>query len=368
MPNIWSLQLFWTIFIRGELQIINVSSNTFIHFNQSNIFSGYFKTITIFYIALTILIIFVFLIAFLIKFITINANLGDIGIKEKLIETAKRFGTTMLILIFMPIIMYATTILLDFILSSIFIGENAIIKPIDQNVIDNFMKQLYSIGSNQNGVFTNLNDFSYPADAYLSKYNYFVQIVVIYAITFSYLYLMWTYFQKLLEIFILFITAPIAGVFAFSDDDLKIKLWVKEIRNKMLSMLMVIIVYVFYNYLIMQLINVLYTNNINYDVRYVLAIVFSVALFIVVIITVNLFNKKNQQYKGIIKSIRSLQDTIKYNFVSLNNTVKESNVNSEFNRENSKYSHTLIEQVKQINQKMDSENQNIESLKKQGVF
>lgn len=361
MYNIWLLEFFWTIFVQGQLQIINGSSQAFIGLNSQPIFGGYLEIITYFYIALFVTILFVFIIAFLIKFIAISGSLNDISIKEKLIATAKKFGSTILILIALPIIMYLITIVLDFVLSKLFVDLNII--SVDGQ--EDFLKQLYTIGSQNIAIGgINMETFGPPSSAYIENYNYFVQFIVINAIMFSYLYLMWTYFQKLLEIFILFITAPIAGVFAFSNEDLKIKLWIKEIKNKLLSMLMVVIIFSLYNFIIMALINQL-SNLDNINIKYIFSVILSIGLFIVIILSVNIFNKKNEQYKGILKSLRSIQDSLKYNFVVLDNNLKKINNHSQYMIEENSINHKLVEQVKSV-EKNISNNKN--GLEKASVF
>lgn len=356
MYNIWLLEFFWTIFVQGQLQIINGSSQAFIGFNSQHIFSGYFEIITYFYLAFFVIVLLVFIIAFLIKFIAISGNMNDISVKEKIIATGKRFGTTMLILIALPIIMYLITILLDLALTRLFVDTNII--SIDGQ--ETFLKQLYCIGSvNLPVASIDINNFGPPSSVYIENYNYFVQFIVVNAILFSYLYLMWTYFQKLLEVFILFVTAPFAGVFAFSEEDLKIKLWVKEIKNKLLSMLMVVIVFTFYNFIIMAIINQL-SNLDNLNMKYIFSVILSIGLLIVVILSVNIFNKKNDQYKGIIKSIRSIQDSIKYNFIVLDNNLKKIGNHSQYMIEENNISHKLVDSVKSVDRNVTNSNKGLE--------
>lgn len=359
MYNIWLLEFFWTIFVQGQLQIINGSSLAFIGINSQPIFSGYFETITYFYLGLFAITSFVFIIAFLIKFIAISGNMNEISIKEKLIHTAKRFGSTLLILITLPLIMYILTIVLDFSLGRLFIDTNII----SSDGHDTFMYQLYTIGiENLPTNAIDVTHFGPPSSQYIENYNYFVQFIVVNAIMFSYLYLMWTYFQKLIEIFILYITAPFAGVFAFSDDDLKVKLWMKEIKNKLISMLMVIVIFTLYNFIIMAIINQLSNSN-DINLKYILSVIISVGLFIVIIISVNMFNKHNQQYKGIIKSIRSIQDSLKYNFIVLDNHIKKINNNNKLLIEENQINHQLIEQAKGINEKTSAIRNGMDKLK-----
>ena len=350
MYNIWLLEFFWTIFVKGQMQLIQGSSssfNLFFHNNGDNppIFSGYFEYLTIFYINFFFFFLFCSIVAFVIRFISINANFSDLRIKEKLIEAGKNFGGTLVLLMFLPLILFVITILMDVLFSEIFTKLNLI------NINnDEFMKQLYSIGIGQNLANTNVDiiNFNPPSVEYIESYNFFVQFIVINTIMITYLYLMWTFFQKLIEIMILYVTAPFAGVFAFSDDNLKIKLWFKKNKNKYLTIIITVVLFCFYNYLIMILINA-FSSLENSNLKFILSVIFSIALFVCIVISVNIFNKRNDQYKGIIKSLRSIQDSIKYNFLVLDNSVKRVSQNSKYLVETNQINHNLVEQVKNVN-------------------
>ncbi|MGL4343172.1 MAG: Mbov_0396 family ICE element transmembrane protein [Metamycoplasmataceae bacterium] len=314
----WLLDFVWRIFIQGPLMIINSFSNVLKNIFGLKFFdvvttgdSGISNTIISYALSAAFVAAFC-LIVFLFQFIVIF--LSEKGyFKYRIINSFKRLSLSFFLILLVPIFMMIFALIFDQILlifNNIWFGIG------NEDPGKSIATLLYDVGYWESGNVPipggNIS-FAPPAYEYLIKYNFTLQIFVVNFTMIVVLYFSWNFLQKIIEIFMLYITYPFAVLASIGSDKITSKIWFKEILNKATIALLTILLYYLFTIFILSQDNALIGSEAKNVI--VSKILFTVLLtaFGFSMLYLNIFvSRLFYQYSGFINSFKSAKQTFNF--------------------------------------------------------
>lgn len=310
----WLLQFVWIIFVQGPLLVIKglqsfitklfgLDLYSFFQ-NQGSIANKIFLTYG-FYLMISIFIgIMVFICRMIMVFLS-----DDIDSKPKIIKLSKGAGKGILLVIGFPILFMGFIAFLgaiNLVIFNIFKNDRSFVFELSYNISDYYLNNKTMLESN-----FAINEEGFKE---LQNVNFIVQIGSSLIGMSIMIWFFWNFIQKIIEIFILFLSYPIIVGATLGDGEIKRKILINEILNKALIFLTTIIFYSLF-ITILQVANKIITEipqvnekNIG-NLKPILKFVF---LFITStsIISMNwFFSKSIRQHNGVLQSLNSIKQT-----------------------------------------------------------
>lgn len=329
--------------------------DTVIPAGKDNAILSYILSAT--FVAAFCLIVFIF--QFLVVFSSEKGN-----VKMKIVSSIKRLGYSIFLIILIPIGMLLFALIFDQIL---LVFNNIWGSPQSGEGSEagkSLAKLLFDVGywgdlkeiPNTSG-----DTFGPPEYKYLIEYNFIIQILVVNFTMALLLYFGWNFLQKIIEIFILYITYPFAILSSIGTESINSSIWFKEILNKATTALLTILMYFVFSIFILAVDNSLIDSaNVTKEKRILFTILLIATGFS--IIWANIFvSRLFRQHSGFIGSYKSAKQTMEFSnkYISNNNNVS----NKEKQSKKEHYSETINNE--------NSENQflkSIESSQKNGYY
>lgn len=341
----WLLEFVWRIFIQGPLLIINffttngninkILENVGFVPTESNSLNSIINisvviSIIISFAAILITCIFIF------KLFKVVAS-REIIIKYQLIEIVKELFKIIVLTFIFSIFFGVIFILFDTLFTLLNEAGEKIINQVGVNEtssIEKIPSILYYIIS---GVeYTNNENFLFPNNFLESanSMNFLFSIILVLVFSFSLIYIIWSIFQKMIEIIFLYITLPITFATGFESQKINWKIWTKEIFNKIalifvLAILLRLYLYLFYS---------IYTNIIikiwgekDHNINLYLSLFVVLALSGSSFFVSRMFSIKYKENIGIFNTISSINQT--KDFIIKNSQTLESNLNNKIHLE-----------------------------------
>lgn len=309
----WLLQFVWIIFVQGPLLVIKglqlfitklfgLDLYSFFQ-NQGSIANKIFLTYG-FYLMISI---FIGIMVFICRMIMIFLS-DDIDSKPKIIKLSKGAGKGILLVIGFPILFMGFIAFLgaiNLVIFNIFKNDRSFVFKLSDNISNYYLDKT---------MFNNNLTLNEIGIKKLENVNFIVQIGSSLIGMSIMIWFFWNFIQKIIEIFILFLSYPIIVGATLGDGEIKRKILINEILNKALIFLTTIIFYSLF-ITILQVANQIITkppkadeNNIG-DLKPILKFVF---LFITStsIISMNwFFSKSIRQHNGVLQSLNSIKQT-----------------------------------------------------------
>ncbi len=315
----WLLEFIWRIFIQGPLLIINfftkdnviskITSN--IGFNIDNdlgIINALINTSIIF-----LFVSIIMLAVFVVKICKVIITSNHYYTKEQLIHVLKEFGKTILISL-----MFIVVFELIFSLFDIFI--EALNQVYDKNLkasgkhghsydIINLPEILYKIISGEEKVSPN---FLFPKEAFLTKMdniNFLSAIILVFAFAFFLIWMVWSIYQKFLEIIFLYVSFPVSLAFGEEKETISWKIWTKEIFNKMVIIFLLMVclrLYCYFFLIVESGFSKIWKTN---DAKLYLSLILILAEGFSVMFYVKFISTRNKENIGIWSTINSFKQT-----------------------------------------------------------
>ena len=271
--------------------------------NQGSIANKIFLTYG-FYLMISIFIgIMVFICRMIMVFLS-----DDIDSKPKIIKLSKGAGKGILLVIGFPILFMGFIAFLgaiNLVIFNIFKNDRSFVFKLSDNISNYYLDKT---------MFNNNLTLNEIGIKKLENVNFIVQIGSSLIGMSIMIWFFWNFIQKIIEIFILFLSYPIIVGATLGDGEIKRKILINEILNKALIFLTTIIFYSLF-ITILQVANQIITkppkadeNNIG-DLKPILKFVF---LFITStsIISMNwFFSKSIRQHNGVLQSLNSIKQT-----------------------------------------------------------
>ena len=363
----WLLEFVWRIFIQGPLLIINfftndnvltnLTSNIWFNINSDyGVINSLINVSIVFSFAL-ILIIFVFLYKLFKVMITSNHSYTKI----QLIEVFKEFSKTILITLVFVLIF-------QFVFASFDVLMNVFNKVYDKtNMKTSFITNiLYSLITSES-LSKNNPYFLFPENDFLTKMdsmNFIASIVLVMSFAFFLIWMVWSVYQKMLEIMFLYITFPISLAFGQESEKLSWKIWTKEIFNKFVIIFLLLVsirIYCYGFYMTYQTIikNVWKTNDQG---KLYVSLIYILATGSSCIFATKFIANRNKENIGIIGSFSSFKQT--RNFIT-NKQVINNNDNNNYQVSINENINTLKSDIRRLRYEQNS---NISSLRKIKLF
>lgn len=272
--------------------------------NQGSIANKIFLTYG-FYLMISIFIgIMVFICRMIMVFLS-----DDIDSKPKIIKLSKGAGKGILLVIGFPILFMGFIAFLgaiNLVIFNIFKNDRSFVFELSDNISDYYLNNKTMLESN-----FAINEEGFKE---LQNVNFIVQIGSSLIGMSIMIWFFWNFIQKIIEIFILFLSYPIIVGATLGDGEIKRKILINEILNKALIFLTTIIFYSLF-ITILQVANKIITEipqvnekNIG-NLKPILKFVF---LFITStsIISMNwFFSKSIRQHNGVLQSLNSIKQT-----------------------------------------------------------
>ncbi len=363
----WLLEFVWRLFIQGPLLIINffTSDNVLTNLTSNigfNINSDYgiinsLISVSIVFSFALVLIIFVFLYKLFKVMITSNHNYTKI----QLIEVFKEFAKTILITLVFVLIFQLVFACFDVLM-------NVFNKVYDKaNTKSNFITNiLYSLITGQNLTKDN-QYFLFPDKNFLTimdSMNFLVSIILVMSFAFFLIWMVWSIYQKMLEIMFLYITFPISLAFGQESEKLSWKIWTKEIFNKFMIIFLLLVcirLYCYGFYMTYQTIikNVWKTNDQG---KLYISLIYILATGSCIMFATKFIANRNKENIGIIGSFSSFKQT--RNFIT-NKQVINNNDNNSYQVSINENINTLKSDIRRLRYE---QNENIASLRKIKLF
>lgn len=271
--------------------------------------------------------LFVMIFIFKIAWVMITSKTENI--KINIIESSKEFGKSLIVLLCFMIIFTALFTLFDLTIRQI----DKSFKKLDQshsNKLNNIPSYIYEMITNgqkptKDGNFLFPSNWKTGQEGSIDSLNFLVSILFVNAFAFFLIWIIWSIFQKMIEIFILYLTFPIATAVNSEKNKINWKIWIKEIINKIILVIIMLIllrvfIYMFY---------FIYTNSINnnklwhkYNEKLYISFLLILALGFSLIFTTKLFANKEKEHIGIFTtfiSFKQMQRFIQNNSQNINN-------------------------------------------------
>lgn len=347
----WLLEFVWRIFIQGPLLFIdfltgdNLKSGSLFTFNVNLVNSNHFINYLSFPIFMGISLIVLFICFCLrIAYITIKAN-GHTS-KYEIIKSFKKLMMFSSLILFISLLVPVILWLMD----QLNLGINKVLQPNYHEVFINhpnanlsdyvYLTMMRNALASHDGpdLWTDVaaahkHHFFYPehfsiisSNAPGNKVNFFVSIIFSLSVLWFLLWMVWNVFQKILEVFFLCYSLAFAMSFSFNEtNDLRWKIWIREIVNKILIFILLIVMYRIFVYMYVDAYHIIAygqkpkisldqitkpNNFINPQIN-ILYIMFIVVLAIgsTIMFLARFISHKNFEYIGIWSSIKSFQQT-----------------------------------------------------------
>ena len=341
----WLLEFVWRIFIQGPLLIINffttngninnLLSNIGFTLNTSETLTSVINITIVISIIMSIFAA-LFVIIFVFKIFKVLIVSNNENTKMEIIELSKEFLKTLCFIFIFTLFFSFIFILFDVLFQVMNeVGENLMnnLGSSGENItIENIPSRLYwiltglELGNNTN--------FLPPSNDFLStanSMNFLFSIILVVSFSFILIWIVWSMFQKMIEIVFLYITFPISLAAGIETQQISWKIWMKEIINKIvlvfiLAILLRVFLYLFY-FICETIIVPIWSdhNNVLYVCLFLTLALGGSSLFVS-----KMFSIKTKENIGIFSSIKSFKQT--RNFIinnklnSLNGVSKQINL------------------------------------------
>ncbi len=342
----WLLEFLWRVFVQGPLLFIqfltgdNLKTGGLFSFTiQYSAESKYFVSYLSFsiFMAISLLILFS---AFLIRIAYITAKSNGMTTKYEIIQLLKRAGVFVCIILCLSLLLG----LLFFLMDQINVAITKTFTPIGADKFsthsfsDYIYKTLFNNSITWDGVSVAKNaNYFVPSqfsiidgDKNGNALNFIVIILFVFAIAGFLFWMVYTVFQKMLEILFLGFGLPFTMSFSLSEvTDMRWKIWVNEIFNKIIIFIVLMVLYRIFVYIYIDAYNVIWNakggvtipkageaiggdthgfNNPRLNILYIMFIIVMATGSSIVFLN-KYIAKRNLEHIGIFKSIQSYQQT-----------------------------------------------------------
>ncbi|MGL5519911.1 MAG: Mbov_0396 family ICE element transmembrane protein [Metamycoplasmataceae bacterium] len=334
----WLLEFVWRIFIQGPLMIINSFSEVlkrifglkFFDFAINTNGNSILQTVLSYSLSAAFVSAFL-LVVFLFQFIVVFLSEKGI-IKNRIINSFKRLGLSFFLIILVPIAMMLFALVFD----QISIVFNNIWFNSTGDAGSSMAKLLYDIGYWDAGSVPNpggtTGSFGPPAYEHLIKYNFALQIFVVNFTMILVLYFSWNFLQKIIEMFMLYITYPFGVLASVGSDQITSKIWFKEILNKAtIAMLTILLYHLFVIFVFSQAKDLIGSGAATPITSKILFTVLLTAFGFAAIYLNAFVSRLFYQYSGFINSYKSAKQTFSFSNKYIN--VEERNSYKSYKKE-----------------------------------
>lgn len=292
--------------------------------------------------------------------ILINNEL--INPKRQIIDATKHFFQILGILLVFPLTIFLITYLFSLLAAVMAKRFNEL--DITSNLKNwNIAEMLYKIIVGNDEITVNSN-FLIPNDVKsIDTMNLLASIVMVLCFSGFLVWVIWSVFQKIIEIFFMYLSFPIALAFSQDSYEIRWKIWIREMLNKIIIILSLLIfarVFIYFFYFTFQ--NQNFLGRWKNDKLY-LALFLTLALSGAIIFMIKLIAFKNKEHVGIITTTKSFRQT--NNFVQKTKSKEFDNVNSSPKESINANIYTVRNEISQYRKQNSS---NLNSLKKVKVF
>ncbi len=332
----WLLEFVWRIFIQGPLLIINFFTtngninnlllNVGFTSNTSETLTSIINITIVISIIMSIFAL-LFVVIFIFKIFKVLISSNDENIKFQIIELSKEFLRVICLTFLFTLFFSVVFILFDVLFQAMNeVGETLINNSnqgLEGGTIESIPSRLYWILTGlelgDNSIFLPpSNDFLTTANTM----NFMFAIILVVSFSFVLVWMIWSIFQKMIEIIFLYITFPISLATGLESQKLNWKIWTKEIFNKIVLIFIIAIllrVFLYLFYFICETLVVPIWSDHN-DVMYISLFV-TLALGGSSMFASKMFSINAKENVGIFSSFTSFKQT--RNFI-IN---KQSNIN-----------------------------------------
>lgn len=367
----WLVEFVWRIFIQGPLLLIRFFTKNINKLLTLYIFKGGSSTINnpaietlitySFFVSIGAMLIILVYIYHLLK---ILANSEIINPKIQVIQATKHFFKILIILIIFPLVMYAGLVLFAIISGVIERRFNAVDKT--SNVLNwNIADMLYRIITNIEDIDKVDKNFLIPNNiSKIDSMNLLVSIALVLSFSGFLLWIIWSTFQKLIEIFFMYLSFPIALAFSQESYEIRWKVWIREILNKLLIVFVLILFFRVFIYFFYFTFNN-HFNKVwnNHEQKLYLSLILTLALGSSIVFMTKLISHRNKEHVGIFSSHKSFKQTS--NFISKTKSVTFDQI-QQIPKQSINYE---IQKVRSdISQYRKNNDVNYQSLKKVKIF
>lgn len=321
MYVVWLYEFVGRFFIEGPLKGIKVLENGFIKIFNNIDFQDFFKpdgNNAKVFIAFSVVAVIIGLIVFVTQFIKIF-GLNNQNTSRDTISILKNFGLFVVALLIFPIIFNFLISTFAFILTSFLevIGKQG---QFNFNLYGQLNGTLKDVFGETGGK---------PVGEQIFDLNFFFAILLVFSVLLFTLWISWSIIQKIIEIIILYLAFPFFMSASVANDGLSRNIWIREILNKMLTILVVCFAFLLFKMLLAlsnptltKIGQDLESKNAEIIIKF---LVYS-AIAMAIVSFVSLINKNNKQYSGIFYAYSSFKQT--NNFVKKNTTASRQAANS----------------------------------------
>lgn len=334
----WLLDFIWRIFVQGPLMIINSITDVFeaifalksfdlIGTNKKLDFASATKG----YLLTGTFIMAFILIIFLVQFILVFISESGL-IKEKIIKTSKRLFKSFFLILLTPFLIMLFSLILDQVILAF---SKVFFDSYKTKYGSSLAKSLYDVGywgdkSNVPNVsITSEASFAPPSYEYLRKYNFALQILSVNFTMVLLVYMAWTFLQKIIEIFIIYISFPFAFGANLNHKNIAVPLWTKEILNKAIIALMIPISFFVFNIIILGAHNNLLNKETTTKVNKIIYTIMIGSCGSAIIFTNIFISKTLLEHSGFLGSYKSIKQTKNFINQSKNYQIEKNNFKNE---------------------------------------
>lgn len=329
----WLVEFVWRIFIQGPLLLIKFFTKNINKLLTLYIFKGGSTTINnpaiealitySFFVTIGSMLIILVYIYHLLRILVNNDILNP---KIQIINATKHFFKILIILIVFPLIMYAALALFATIAGIIERRFNAVDKV--SGVSNwNIAEMLYRIITNADPSEKVDKNFLIPNDiSKIDTMNLIVSIALVLSFSGFLLWIIWSIFQKLIEIFFMYLSFPISLAFSQDSYEIRWKIWIREILNKLLIVFTLILFFRVFIYFFYFTFNN-HFNKVwnNQEHKLYLSLILTLALGSSIVFMTKLISHRNKEHVGILSSHKSFKQTT--NFIKKTKSITFDQIN-----------------------------------------
>lgn len=294
----WLLEFVWRIFIQGPLLIIDFISKNISNFIFIKVDFVSENNLKLFNYAVVAGVAFALMaIVLVVQFLYIF-SINEGSVKERMQKSFANLGKSLLILLFLPVILFVCLILFNVIVE--FIEE-----ILNISKTSTLADGLYKLIVGTNAVAG--NSFLPPVNEKLEKLNFVFAIFLVWSVLIVIFWIAFSFIQKIIEAFILYITFPFAAIASVNSNTLKRSIWLKELFRKFVFLIALMFIFEFYITILTAIVTKNQTGN-----KEIVVLVISFALMFAIFSLVKFTSYLLKQHSGIISTFKSSKQTMNF--------------------------------------------------------
>lgn len=308
---------------------------------------------------------------FIYKIIKIIIYAGENNTRELIVGAMIEFGKSIIIMLVFGVCFNLFFAAFDLLARSMDGAFNEIGNQL-KNPIEAIPGTIYQLITNEPWDRNNIY-FLFPSDDLLTKMNsinWLISILFVGSFAFFMIWIIWSIFQKMIEIFFLYLSFPISVAFGQETNQIHWRIWVKEIINKVALIFLLMLFLRLFLYMFYYIVQYAVINNNRWTkdtsgAKLYISFFISLALGSSMMFLIRLCSVKTKEHIGILGSVKSYRQT--RNFIT-NNEIK--NFNTSTNNQLSlepinEHIDSLKHEISSFNNAMQT---NYENLAKVKVF